>query len=1015
MRAAACCVALISTILWVICVGLPYAVSAAADDEIAQELQPVPPKTPGESREAIVVHPEFRVELVASEPDVQDPVAVDFDANGRMYVVQLPPYNSYVVDDYTGHGSIRLLEDRDDDGVYEHSRLFADELKYPTAVACWAGGVFVGDAPDLLYLKDTDGDGRADERRVIFTGFGTDKAGEAHLNSIRWGLDNRFYFSTSLSGGDVRVAASALDPTATDAEPPEQTGAFETRSVRGRGFVFDPRDLSHFELTSGGGQHGMCRDDWGTRFVCSNSVPAQVLMYDDRYTARTPALRAPEAAVDIAPDGKYTKLYRISPSEPWRVLRTRLRSEGKFRGSDEGGQPFGFFSAATGITIYRGDAWPAAYQGNLLVGDVANNLVYRAQVQTDGIQYTATRADKGREFLASRDIWFRPVQFANAPDGSLYILDMYRELIEGAAFLPPEFLEHLNALGGNELGRIYRVVPNDFSRRRQAHLRDAATARLVELLEHPNGWHRDTASRLLYERQDRSAVPALRSLVRDSRNPEGRAVALTALAGLGQLDEDVLLSALRDADAHVRRHSVRLAEGLQAESSTLRTHLLNMTDDQSLSVRYQLAWSLGEIDDPRQAQAIARLARRDADNTWMQLALLSSTQRSAGEVFLQLAADATFRMSSAGERFLADLAAQIGGTVRASQSAAVLKAMHALPEEEADRAKRWLSALAENQGAGAGKRLAASDADTERVLNELIDEARRTALEDDAAVARRVDAIRTLRIAGFHANRRTLTDLLDVRQPPQCRAAALEVLGTSTDESVPALILESWSSLTPALRATAVEILLSRSEWALVLLKAIEDSLVRRADIDTARLALLSRHPDATVRNTAAALFADEAPSPRQTVVARYQQSLELKGDIERGRTVFRRVCTACHRLENEGRQVGAELQGIRERGTAAILLNILDPNREVKPKFVSYNLVTTEGRVVSGMIDVENANSVTLRRPDGTTVTVQRSDIELLQSTGLSYMPEGLETEIDPQAMADLLRYLEYASRLSQ
>ncbi|MEO1998718.1 MAG: PVC-type heme-binding CxxCH protein, partial [Planctomycetaceae bacterium] len=382
--------------------------SLETDQDFAKRLPRIPARSPSESLASLRVRPGFRVELVASEPLIRDPVALEFDARGRMYVVELPQYNAYALKDVKWAGSVRLVVDRDADGHYDTSTVFLDGLKYPTAVTCFDGGVFVGDAPDLLYAKDTDGDGRADIRRVVYTGFGSDKAGEAHLNSFRWSFDNRIHLSTNLSGGDVRwLGASARKAV----------------SVRSRGLIFDPRNPGQFELTSGGGQHGLSMDDWGRKFVCSNSVPAQTLMYDDRYAARNPLLAAPKPAVDIAPQGKFTKLYRISPTEPWRALRTYMRSNGLFRGSDEGGKPFGFFTGATGITIYRGSAWPDEMRGNVLVGDVANNLVYCARLQRDGLRLVAHRADPKTEFLASSDIWFRPVQMAHGPDGALYVTE----------------------------------------------------------------------------------------------------------------------------------------------------------------------------------------------------------------------------------------------------------------------------------------------------------------------------------------------------------------------------------------------------------------------------------------------------------------------------------------------------------------------------------------------------------------------------------------------------------------
>jgi putative membrane-bound dehydrogenase-like protein len=248
----------------------------------------------------------------------------------------------------------------------------------------------------------------------------------------------------------------------------------------------------------------MSLDDWGRKFVCDNSNPIHQVMYDGRYLARNPFVQAPAAAVNIAPGGKYTKLFRISPNEPWRVLRTRLRSQKIIPGSDEGGQPSGFFTGATGVMVYRGNAWPEEYRGSIFVGEVANNLAYRARLEPNGIGFTAQRADKDIEFLACTDNWFRPVQFANAPDGTLYVIDMYRELIEGAAFLPPEILKHLDVSAGIDRGRIYRIVSEGFRQPKPPRLGQATTPELVALLEHPNGWHRDTASRRLYQRQDRA-------------------------------------------------------------------------------------------------------------------------------------------------------------------------------------------------------------------------------------------------------------------------------------------------------------------------------------------------------------------------------------------------------------------------------------------------------------------------------------------------------------------------------
>jgi len=964
-------------------------------DELAAGLPRIKPLTPEESRTKLLLRRGFHVETVAAEPLVRDPVAVDFDEYGRMFVCELPEYNGYAIEGFHEDGFIRRLEDRDGDGRYETSTVFARNLDYPTAVACWDGGVFVGAAPDLLYLKDTDGDGQADVRKVIFTGFGKDKAGEAHLNSFRWGVDNRFHFSTSLSGGDIRAAAAdTADPV----------------SVRSRGFVFDPRDLSGFELTSGGGQHGMSMDNWGRKFVCSNSVPAQMLMYDDRYLARNPHVRAPAAAVDIAPQGKFTKLFRMTPDEPWRKLRTNLRKTGRFRGSDEGGKPFGFFTGATGITVYRGDAWPKEFRGNLLVGDVANNLIYRANLKQKNVGLVAERADADAEFLASTDIWFRPVQMANAPDGSLFVLDIYRELIEGAAFLPPEFIKHLDPVGGNDRGRIYRIVPDGFQQRKLPDFAHATVHELVMLLDHPNGWHRDTAARLIYQRQDRSAVPALKQLAADGRSAEGRIGSLYALQGLDAVEESDILSALDDDSPLVRAGALRISEPVLAESPLLTSELCGMVNDQDLRVRYQMAFTLGAAGGRAVTEALVHLAEQDGSDAWMRLAIQTSLHSEAGKAFAALSRNQKFRDTSHGQTFLKSLAGQIGHAGRQDEIAIVLKSLQQLPEAAKSLAESLVQELVREQtGPAREKLLSAAGGKAGELLGELLKTARQTALDSQQPLKERVAAIRTLKLSSFEAEADRLGGLLSLQQPGQVQSAVLETLGEFSSERVAILIVEQWRGFSPLVRSQATETLLSRPAWIAAFLTAVDDGSIARGDVSPSRIELLRRHPSDSIAARTRQLFGTSSGGgQRAGVVAAYQPVLKMTGDVDRGRAVFRKVCSACHRLEGTGTAVGADLKAIRNRGLSAVLLNLLDPNREVKPKFLAYVVVLNNGKTVTGMIEKETANSLTIRRPDGTQAEIRRADIDELSSTGLSFMPEGLEKQIDRQAMADLLSYLD-------
>ena len=336
------------------------------------------PRSREQARQAVQARPGFRLGLVASEPLVRDPIAMAFDENSNLFVVEFPEYNhKHAGWTITRKGTVRMLVDTDGDRVFDRSTVYVDQLDSPTAVACYDGGILVAAAPDLLFCKDTDGDGRADIRKKLYSGFivSENRGGGGRLNSIRWNIDHQFHLCTSFSGGMI-----------TSEGKPE----LKAVNVAKRGFRFDPRKQTMTD-TTGAGQHGLAFDGWGNLFTCRNSDPFQQVMYDSRYVVRNPYLVAESAEVDITAEGKHTKLRRRSPLEPWRILRTRLRVDGKYRGSAEGGTAGGFFTAATGIVVYQGDAWPEQYRGNLFVGEVSNNLVHRARLEGDGIQKVARR------------------------------------------------------------------------------------------------------------------------------------------------------------------------------------------------------------------------------------------------------------------------------------------------------------------------------------------------------------------------------------------------------------------------------------------------------------------------------------------------------------------------------------------------------------------------------------------------------------------------------------------------
>jgi putative membrane-bound dehydrogenase-like protein len=959
--------------------------------EFGDELPRIPPHEPADALGTFQTLPGFRLEQAASEPHVHSPVAIDFDENGRMFVSEMVDYSEQ---DKEFLGVVRVLEDVDGDGRFDKSTVLADKLSWPTALCCYDGGVFVGAAPDIYYVKDTDGDGKADIRRTVYSGFGRSNV-QGLFNSFHWGLDNRIHGATSSSGAQVRR------PDLPDAPPVV---------LAGRDFAFDPRTLE-LQPVSGGAQHGMSFDDWGRKFVSSNSDHIQLVVYEDRYVARNKYLAAPGARLSIAADGPQAEVYRISPVEPWRIVRTRLRVSGKVPGPVEGGgRAAGYFTGATGVTIYRGDAWPAEFRGQAFVGDVGSNIVHRKTLEPDGVGLLAKRADEMKEFVASTDIWFRPAQFSNGPDGNLYIIDVYREVIEHPASLPPVIKQHLDLTSGRDRGRIYRVVHEGFQRPKLPALGSATTAEVVATLGHRNGWHRDTAARLLFQRDDKSAIPLLATLAAQSHLPEGRMHALYSLSALGGLTPELLLPRLSDEHPRVREHAVRLSEPFVTSSSEIQQQYRALVDDPDLRVRYQLAFSAGSAPAPLKISILAKLLKRDGTDRWVRLAALSSLSEDSADVLTALAVDDAFCGSNSARPVFTELGGQIGLQARQSDVLAALSAVEKLPGERKQLATTIVVSLVEGlskSGSPLKAQVAGSSKKSAELLTELLANSRRVAVNEASPLAERVDAIRTLGLSPYAENRMLLPALLENRQAQEVQLAALSVLARYADPEVGAVLMEAWPTLGPKLRTPTMEAIFSRGEWLLTFLTAVEKEEIPFSDVEPTRLRLLDKHSNPQVREKAANLIQKLKVGRRQDVFEAYRPALSLVGDATRGKVHFQKVCAVCHRLENFGTEIGPNLTTLQNRGAEAILLNMLDPNREVNPLYVNYLLVTTEGRTITGLVAAETATSVTLKRQENATDTILRANIEELRSTGLSIMPEGLEKQLDQQAMADLIAYL--------
>jgi putative membrane-bound dehydrogenase-like protein len=962
------------------------------------------PLEPAEALKSFIVRDGFEMQLLASEPLVTDPVAMEYDESGRAYVAEMRdyPYTDKASDkpfvERTKDeplGRIRLLEDTDGDGRFDKSTVFAEGLSWPTGLALWKGGVYVVATPDLWYLKDTDGDGKADEQRKVLTGFRKFNV-QAVINNLKWGLDGKIYGAGSSNGGQIRRGDTP------DAKPIVMTTA---------DFRFDPRDeTSSFEVLSGGARFGNSFDDWGNRFICNIRNPIQHVVLARHYLARNPHLAARSPLNDVAESGDSVPVFRTSPPEPWRVMNSRrLANDATLASPRSETVAAGYMTSASGLTVYRGSVYPPEFYGSVFLGEVAGNLIHHQVLSPRGVTFTSKRSEEGKEFLTSTDNWFRPVNFVNAPDGTLHVCDMYRETIEHPWSIPNDIKAQLDLESGRDRGRIYRLAPVGFKPRKLPQLGNATIEELIALLRHSDSWWRETAHRLLIERQDRKAVTELRgTLLCPDRFPRPEQLhALYLLSSMNALKDSDLLSALGNgiSTPGLREHAVLLAEPRLAAQPKLLERVLRNAHDDSIRVRLQVALSLGSVTrrgdgsaDDAVVAALAEIAKRDSEDEFIRAAVLSSAAEVAPELLAKLIGN---------ERFEQDMAFIIGARGKPDEIERLFAIVHEGSPSSTRAVTLGFGDGLKRSGKSLSEVLAASSHVGAARLREVLGQSLMIANDPKAETRKRQSVLPLLAFVEFDRVRDPLTTMLQPRQPAEVQAVAVRVLAGYRQPEVPKVLLATYRQLAPSARGEAVEALLSRPEWHVALLDAIDAGTITPAEIPHVRRNVLVRSTNVVVKERAVTMFRTLIES-RQKVVEKYRDALpKLAASRVKGEVVFRRECQACHRVNNIGTEIGPNLATIRHRAPEELVLHILDPNREVGPNFVAYAIETADGRVLTGLIVEDTGSSITLVRSTGARETILRSQIEGIAATGQSLMPPGLEDRITLQEMADLLAFL--------
>jgi putative membrane-bound dehydrogenase-like protein len=937
----------------------------------------------------------LRIELVACEPQVESPVAMQFDPDGRLWVVEMRDYPNGPAKGEKPAGRIRILEDKDGDGFFETSNIWADNLLFANGLLLWKDGAIVTMAPKITHLRDTKGTGKVDTENILYTGF-AEQNPQLRVSHPNFGPDGWIYCANGLRGGKVVRAPS---PMATK----EPLGSAPV-DLSGMDFRFDPINLDKYEAITGPGQFGNTFDEWGNRFVCDNRHHLRHVVMEQRYIKRNPYLAASSLLQDISvlDDGPLSSGGKVYPlSKNW---TTSSLHEGRF-------------TAACGVFIYHGNLLDSStqrkqvpfYHGAAFTCEPTGNLVHMEIMTPKGATFEAKPHKKGVEFLATTDDWFRPVFLTHGPEGALYIADMYRAVIEHPEFMPPELKNRPDLWQGKDKGRIWRIVPKDHQTKTpRPGLSKATIPELVKTLEHAEPWHRQTAQRLLLEKNDKAMIEPLTKLLAETKSPHAKILAAWMLDGLGVLSADSLGFLLVDADPHVIEHAIRIAEPRfsrkdayleEGPDALVAGHLVSREP----RVRFQAILSAEKIIRPRVYAIWPQIAYSVQEDPWSRLAVQTYESSSAPNVLETLA---KMPIETPGARAqLRELGAIVGAYDYFPTLASAFRSL-----QKNTTSAKWYGMVGLIEGLdrrGAKLTSATEKAVDPREFVKMFNEADALVRDKSQPESLRQITVRVMSHAPWPTAKQTLLPLIEKEPNLELRIAALRAIAAQQDKEVPTLLMKLWPGAAPSVRREILEAMLRQPLRVNVLLDEIEAKRLRSSELDPLRTRQLMNHKNDGIRERAKKLLANNLPADRAKVLAQYQTALTLKGDAKNGREIFKKNCATCHRVAGIGIDVGPDIADTRTKTLAAMLNDILVPNSAIDANYVNYVVSTKDGRILTGLLTAETASSLTLIRAEKQADVVLRKDVDEISSTGISLMPEGLEKNISVQEMADLLGFL--------
>ena len=958
--------------------------------------------------EGFEIHPDFRMELVASEPLVLDPVDIKFDEAGNAYVLEMP---GYPLSDEASR--LVLLEDKDKDGIYDERQVFADGLGVASSFMPYKKGFLVAAPPDLVYLEDTNGDGTANTRQIHLSGFEVGNL-QHNYNGLTYGLDNWIYAANGGNNGKPFFP-----------QTPDQI-----LDLRGQDFRFrlEERQLERVGESSGGFE--LAFDNWGNMYETHNLEHVSQLVFEGKYIEGLPV--DPAHSLTVISDHEENGLSRIYPIG---VQDTRVNHP----------EQSGYFSGSCGITFYGGNRFPEGFNNNLFVADVVLNLIHLDVLSPDKSAFKTSRMRDKVEFIASSDRSFRPVNLSTGPDGALYLVDMYREVIEHPEWIPDEIEKDMDLAAGKEKGRIYRIIPANDWQPDQPALVKASPKALVEALGNQNQWTRMTAQRLLVSQKNQEAIEPLEESLKNADNELARLHGLWTLEGLGKLQSTDLKNALLDPNPGVRQNALKIAEPRLDENPALIDQVIALTDDRNARVRLQAALCLSRLSPTKHQerqitihQALSKMLLNKETDQWIAMAVAAAAKNQP-IVFIdhligstqplnpyQLQVLSTLGRLVGSEQKVADIQQVLNSlsqntSLNPSDQSAIIEALasdEAGKQEISGNQRNLLSTLQKIETSShpsviraCGNLRRTLQLPVSSATQKLIAEARIKVKDSSIPVEERLAFLQLIGLEPIQNRATVLYELLDNRQPLALQEESLMQLWESNDPSIASRLIDLWPSLGPLARQKAGNILLYKTYNHDQLLTALETGKIKMGEMNfdlERRRTLLWWTDSESVKKRAEALFSDAGVVTRKAALEKMRPALTIAGNIEKGKEQFINLCSQCHQYGSIGKNVGPILTEISRKSRESLLHDILDPNAAVDASYINHQAKTKDGNIYTGIISRETDTELSLKMLGGQEIHLKKNELENLSALGISMMPEGQEANMSPEEMADLLAFLQ-------